>query len=302
MAVWQRVCVLLIIGLGLNGCATQQGPVSSGPNLLVAGDTAAGAHPRGSQAYQRVQSALVDELTNPASPGHHSYRVYDESLINSESGPRSSSQILDATRSLSQPPIDTLILFSAFSQTRHLNYTTKLKTRLVANIIQVHSGRKLGYVESESTEKALAPNCSGHCFFQAKADQAAVLARDVAVLILAKLAPGDAPNIDHPAPIRASEYELIFEGFSPEEGQTLEGQLAHYAGYQHHRLAYQGHRRSEIWLETAQTATQLHKALSQSLNQLGVKHLIQLDGNRLVIKKISVRKSTPVQPSTDYEW
>lgn len=87
-----------------------------------------------------------------------------------------------------------------------------------------------------------------------------------------------------------NNYTLKFEGFGTEEMQGLESNYVAYQGYQAHRPINLGHTYAEIWYSTDASAAQLHADLQSSLKALGLKALIQLNGNQILLKNIKLRK------------
>lgn len=291
----------------LSGCVTSTSLTTTGSNIMVLGeDYPAGSIIRGSSAYHQIENAIVDELTNAG------YAVFDETAVSAGQYAqgrkrRSSAELIDMARSIRQPPIDVLVVFTAYSQVRSYDYTNKLKTRIEGRILQVNSGRVLGNFDLTAPVRAVAPDCQNYCLSEVQVEQAHSLALDLAAIIAQKLASPTGQveknrNFNAESP---NQYVLSFEGFSSDELLELESHIIGYSGYQQHRLSSQGHTYNEIWYETKDNAAQLNRDLKQSLQNMGIRNMLQLDNNHFLIKKITQRRSVkpaPVKPSADYEW
>jgi hypothetical protein len=291
-----------------SGCATPGGDTairagSESATILVAGaDQNPASVKRESAAFNRIQAAINGQLIDQG------YAVYDEAAIGSgayqqHKARRSEADIIEMARTIRKPPIDTLLVFTAYHDARTLPYTTKWRTRIQGQLLDLQSGQVLGNFELVSPTQPVSSDCGVACLADIHSHQAGIVAVDLGALVAEKLRRGRAAALGQKhRSNKTNQYSLIFEGFSTEEVIAIEFGFGTLSGYKTHRLAYSGYRRSEIWYEAQTTTVKLNKQLQSMLDEMDLKSLVRLDGNEFLIKRITLRRKKWVEPSADYEW
>jgi len=270
------------------------------PNLIIMGEDAdEDTVPRNSRVFRRVLDALSNELHNEG------FDVFDETAISLDDMAqgrtrRTDAEIIDVAKMIKRPPIDIAIIFTIYASARDLNYTTKIKTRVTGRLLKVSTGQRLGNFEVESPREWNAPaDCPRACLLETVGKYSKIVARDVGSVLAEKLADlyesGDDAVTSKGNLMNG--FNLVFEGFSPDDMFDIEEYLVVFSGYKTHRTVYSGRRHHEYWYESAITATRLNRNLRKMMDHLGISGRVGFSGNEYVLTKISKRKRRNLDPS-----
>lgn len=265
-------------------------------NLLVMSEDAdTDTVPRHSRVFRRVITAIQNQMLEQG------IDVIDETMATMDEfeqgrSRRSRAEILDIARSVSKPPVDVVTNFLIYASVQDKGYTSKLRVRVEGEILHVGSKKYLGNFESLSPRTwQIHPNCaeSRECVLEEVGEKARIIGNDVGAVLAEKLAylRGDHATGGRPGGHDQLEngYELIFDGFTPEDMMDIEEYLVIFSGYRTHRPTFSNARRAEIWYESTINSAKLDRNVKKMLEQLGLRASIQFAGNRFVIKKITFR-------------
>lgn len=266
------------------------------PNLLILGtDADKNSVPRDSRVFRQVLATLSNQMNN------YSFDVYDETVITLDSfeqgrSRRSDAEIIDIARSVQRPPIDIAVIFSIFVSARDEAYTTKVKANIQGRLLNVKTGKGLGSFAVDSGQFWNAPNdCPRQCLLNVVGDKAHVLANDLGAVLAEKLSwmldgGQNAGAMERPGEnAMVTEYDLVFDGFSPAEYSQMEEYLVIFSGYHSHRPVEVRHTRSEIWYKSAIATAKLNRNIHKMLGELALRGSIGFSGNTFTIKKITFR-------------
>ena len=273
-------------------------PIASAdqPNLLIMSEDAdKDTVPRDNRVFRRVITAAQNQMLEQG------FFVYDETLITLdeyEQGRtrRDRAEILDIARSVSNPPIDVAANFLIYASVNDAGYTGKLRIRIEGEILQVKSGKYLGNFESVSPRNwHIKPSCAKdrECVLEAVGDKSRIIANDMASVLAEKLAfmvsggqgeVGDGPNQLETA------YQLVVDGFTPDEVMEMEEYLVKFTGYESHRYTYQSNRRVELWYEGTTSSSRMNRNMNKLLETLDLRGTVNFSGNEVTLKKITFRE------------
>jgi hypothetical protein len=263
------------------------------PNVLVLNeDYDKDSVPNNSRINKRVLRAIDNQL------GDMGIAVYDETAVSLEQGfatgriRRSDAEIIDIAKSISRPPIDVAVIYTAYASVKTLPHISKVKVRVEGRILNVKTGRNLGSFEVKSPKEWTAPvDCNRECILEEVGDDARIIANDVGAVLAEKLAwmvdGGGSTDVGGEGIDMA--YTLEFDGFTPEEMMEIEEYLIIFSGYKSHRPIYTGARRSEIWYESAIKSAKLNRNMTKMLAELDLRGLVQFSGNTVKVEKITLR-------------
>lgn len=225
------------------------------------------------------------------------------------------------------------MIFTIYTATDPRGYSTKVDTRVEGRLLKVHEGKRLGNFELDSPASwSVAPSCRNACLLESVGDHARTLAADIGAVLSMKLsslvagdhaATGDsdsheptsavtgrdrhADNDKHlPAATGAhtrglvSGYNLVLDGFRPQEVAVIEERLVRLPGYQSHRSSYAGQTRTEFWYESSISTAKLNRSINGMLGALDLPGLVQFSGNTLTVKKITLRGKRAA--AVDDDW
>jgi hypothetical protein len=288
----------IMLGLGL------QPALADEPNLFVMSEDADDdAVPRKSRVFRRVITAIQNQMVDQG------FAVYDETMVTmddfkQDKSRRTRAEILDIARTVSNPPIDIVTNFLIYASVNEVGYTAKVIVRIEGEILHVKSKKYLGNFESVSTrEWDISPKCakSRECVLEEVGEKSRIIGNDVGSVLAEKLAymvKGDASKDGYLSSGNQLEtaYEIVLDGFSPEEVMAMEEYLIKFTGYQSHRQTYNSNRRAEMWYEGTTTSSRMNRNMNKMLAVLDLRGTVQFSGNKIVVQKISLRgkeKSVP---------
>lgn len=260
-------------------------------NIVVMGEEAdTDSVPRDSRVHRRIEEALKEQLYI------RGFDVYDETAVTLGTVTpgrkrRTDAELIDVVRGTTRPPLDGVVLFTAYASAEDLGYTTRIQARLAGRVLAVSTGQHLGNFEVAAADIRAPANCSRSCVLETIGDQARLLAQDLGVVLAAKLktlAPASVAGAA-PASVPLSGFSLSFNGFDAAERRGIEEYLVAFMGYRSHRPVRAGTTYIEYWYETAADGARLERNLSLMLEHLGLHGRVALSGNKLAVDRVSVR-------------
>lgn len=290
------------------------------PYLMIMGeDGDLDAVPRDSRVFRRVLNELSETLNMDG------FDVYDETAVTLDNyaqgrSRRSDAELIDIARTVTRPPIDVVVLFEIYASAERLDYTTKVRTRLSGRLLDVHSGRRMGNFEIASPRNFRAPvNCNRECILETVGNNARLLARDVADVLVQKLADEvDYGNADTGSDFdetgdynrgngkavgarrasnngcrgRAQDVFLNFRNFTEQEMLDMEDViLAKFSCYIDHRPAATFGRTHEYVYKTRLHTGKLKRNLVRALEYLGMPGRVTYQGKEFTISKMNKRRN-----------
>ena len=290
--------ILGIVSVFAISCATLPGTGFAGdkPNLLIVGeDYDEETIPRNSRIFKRVLDAISNQVHDQG------FDVFDETAItlgNYVQGRirRNDVEVIDIAKGQTRPPIDILLITSVYVGAEKTSYTTKIKARVTGRLLKVHSGQRLGSFEVESPSTWTAPaDCSRECLLETVGKNAKILAQDVGAILAEKLdellSAEASDSEEKSSDGLATQYVLIFEGFTREDMMDIDEYLVVFSGYESHRPIYSSRRRQEIWYESQISSGKLNRNLRKMLSHVDMKGRVSFSGNEYTVTKITKRKS-----------
>lgn len=297
----------IVLSAGLQAAqAAQAAQTADQPNLLVMSEEADNdAVPRKSRVFRRVITAIQNQMVDEG------FAVYDETMVTMDDfeqgrSRRSRAEILDIASSVSKPPIDVVTNFLIYASVNDVGHTAKVRVRVEGEILHVKSKQYLGNFESVSPrEWNISPKCakSRECVLEAVGEKARIIGNDVGSVLAEKLAyrveGGSGGNLGADNRLETA-YEIVLDGFSPEDVMAMEEYLVKFTGYQSHRYSYNSNRRAEIWYEGTTSSSRMNRNTTRMLEALDLRGTVQFSDNRIVVQKITLRGKK--QPVRDNEW
>ena len=290
--------------LALAACQTtgefDAGSRSSHAVLVMAEDADTGSIARTNNVTRRVIKEISGQVSD------YGFSVFDEAALTLNShkqgrARRSDTELIDVARSITRPRIDTIALFSVFSDSQIRPHTRKLRVRLTARLLDAQSGRHFGNLEVSDIDN-IHSRCDGPCYTEAVGDIARVLGREVADILAQKL------DVRFTRPVRNADSEglvrgltLTFENFGAVEMQDIEAYLPIFFGYRSHRPITSYYRHREIWYESSIKHVKLKRNLDRMLSELGMQARIAFQGNQYTIRQSRI-PSRARRKAPSYRW
>lgn len=306
--------------LAICGLRTPDAQAAELPYLMIMGeDGDLDSIPRDSRVFRRVLNELSETMNMDG------FDVYDETAVTLDDyaqgrSRRSDAELIDIARSVTRPPIDIVVLFDIYASAERLNYTTKVRTRLSGRLLDVHSGRRLGNFEVASPRNFRAPvNCNRECILETVGNNARLLARDVADVLVQKLgdefdygynddgydkgyndnAQGQGSTADmvryrgaKNCRGRTQDIFLNFRNFTEQEMLDMEDViLAKFSCYIDHRPAATHGRTHEYVYKTRLHTGKLKRNLIRAMEYLGMTGRVNYQGKEFTISKVNKRRS-----------
>ncbi|WP_376696533.1 hypothetical protein [Wenzhouxiangella sp. EGI_FJ10305] len=297
-----KLFMIPLLVVFLTACSNQPVLASNDPNLLIMGeDYDEDTVPRDSRVFRRVLNALSNQLHDEG------FKVYDETAVSLDDFAqgrvrRSDAELIDIARSIDQPPIDVVVMFSIYASAKDVDYTTKVRTRVEGRLLNVRTGQRLGNFELPSPREWNAePNCSRECILETVGGYARILANDVGAVLTEKLAWMVDGGGQAPGGGIENAYTLVFDGFTPEEIMTFEEYLVIFSGYRDHRPTYSGARRQELWYESQIEAARLNRNLQRMLQETGLRGVVTFSGSNFTVRKVTLRGERQ-RPDPNDDW
>jgi hypothetical protein len=303
------------VGTGHKAYATEL------PNLMIMGeDGDMDAIPRDSRVFRRVLNEISETLNSDG------FDVYDETAVTLDNfaqgrSRRSDAELIDIARATKRPPIDVVVLFEIYASAERLDYTTKVRTRLAGRLLDVHSGRRLGNFEISNPRNFRAPvDCNRECILETVGDNARLLARDVADVLVQKLGDetdyGKDDNYDDRGSDRdydkgqgtskdlssrqsrndgctgrVQDVFVNFSNFSEQEILDIEDViLAKFSCIVDHRPVSSQGRNHEYVFKTRLHTNKMRRNLVRALEYLGMTGRVQYEGKEFNVAKMNKRR------------
>jgi len=287
---------LFIIGLAV-ACfsllAMQPAAAADKPNLLVFGeDVDSDAIPRDSRVFRRVLSSLQEQLSDKG------FDVFDETAVTLDNFAqgrtrRSDAEIIDIAKTVKRPPIDVATIFTIYASARDVGHTTKVRVRIEGRLLQVKTGQHLGAFEVKGPPEWNAPaKCNRECIVESVGDYAKTLGNDLGAVLAEKLAwmvEGHTGTVSGTGSALPTAYNLVFDGFTPDEMMKIEEYLTIFSGYKTHRPGYTSATRAEVWYESSISSARLNRNIQRMLAELDLRGTVQFSGNTYTVQKITLR-------------
>lgn len=297
---------LLTMAIVCFGTLVSTAPVSAAdyPNLLIMmQDADDDTVPRSSRVADRVMDALTTQLTTEG------YRVFNETAVTLDDFAqdrvrRSDAELIDIARSIRRPPIDVVVLYEIFASAQKLDYTTKVRARVVGRMLDVQTGERLGNFELDSPrgDWNVNPGCNRECMLEAIGKNTRILANDIGAVLTQQLEPQVFGGSGGPGggDGRLTQYVLEFDNFTPDDVLAIEEYLVIFSGYDSHRPITTSARRAEFWYQSSITTAKLNRNLNRMLSELDLRAIVRFDGNTFEISKVAQRRQRP--QASDNDW
>ena len=289
---FQRSIIIFAFWLAFAGTAAAGGK----PNIVVVGadsDPASVRHD--SRIHRRAYIALSDQLHEA---GFDVFDAVDLFPRSADRGRRSDRNIVKAARSAKRPPLDIVVIFSAYTKARENDYGTWLGARVAGRMLNVRTGQLLATFELASPRLRRAPSvCARPCLIEIAGREAQILAREMGAALAEKLI-----WVSDPTPVREPRqkpnrataptpngYALVLDGFTPEDVMGIEEYLVVFSDYTRHRPVRASARHHEFWYESGAKSGRLYRNLKKMLGHMGLRGRVEFAGNVFTIAKISPR-------------
>jgi len=286
--------IIAVLALVLLSGATR----ADGANVMVMGLDAAeqnsgsdiGVVARDTRVFRQILEAIGDELE------HEGFDIFDERAVTldhfkQQRTGRSEAELLDIARSVQRPPIDAVVIFTAYAGARRLAYTTDIYTRITGRIVNVRTGQKIGGFEVTSPRGWKAPiGCEGDCLLEVISGNVKTMGGELGVVLAQQLATV-VDKTDRATPLPTG-YTLVFGGFTADDITGVEEYLAAFRGYKLHRPIATSPRSVGYWYEIDSDSARLSRNLRMMLERLGADARITFSGTD---NTFTVEKTTEVR-------
>lgn len=308
----------LVLALAVTPAPAQAGDQ---PNILpVPEDFDLDTVPGNSRVFERVLRAIITEMQAKG------FRVYDQTgLIMGFTDPdrvrRSDAELIALAQRVPNVPIDVILpiqIYASADQNPYIPDVVDLRIRVTGRMLHAQTMQNLGNFEvafgpgaNELPVASLPRNCGRDCVLEHVGREAQTIASAVGSALAAQLdvlspaspqpmpqqpVTGMVPVQPQPAvPMMPSEctglttaYTLAFAGFQPQEMTLIEGYLAGFKGYDHHRPVRVTMTTADYWYETCSDVARLNRNLRLMLEAMGIQAQISMAGNRFEIRKIGL--------------
>jgi len=288
----RRILLSFALCIGLTGGAFAAGK----PNIVVVGadsDPASVRHD--SRIFTRAYAALSDQLHEA---GFDVFDAVDLLPPAADRARRSDRDIVKAARSTKRPPLDIVVIFSAYTKARENDYGTWIGARVAGRMLNVRTNQLLATFELGSPKLRRVPSaCARPCLIEIAGREAQILARGMGAALAEKLIwvsdplPGrKAKPKAQPALAAAPRgYALVLDGFTPQDVMGMEEYLVVFRDYARHRPVRASARHHEFWYESGAPSGRLYRNLQKMLDHMGLRGRVDFAGNVFTIAKISPR-------------
>ncbi|SMX38737.1 hypothetical protein [Maliponia aquimaris] len=291
------------------------------PNILpVPEDFDLDTVPGNSRVFERVLRAIITEMQTQG------FRVYDQTgLIMGFTDPnrvrRSDAELIALAQRVPNVPIDVILpiqIYASADQNPYIPDVVDLRIRVTGRMLHAQTMQNLGNFEvafgpgaNELPVASLPRNCGRDCVLEHVGKEAQTIASAVGSALAMKLdvlspaSPQPAPQQPvvgmtpvQPQPMvpmapsgctgLTTAYTLAFAGFQPQEMTLIEGYLAGFKGYDHHRPVRVTMTTADYWYETCSDVARLNRNLRLMTEAMGVQAQISMAGNRFEIRKVGL--------------
>jgi hypothetical protein len=307
----------LVLALSL---APAPGHAGDQPNILpVPEDADLDTVPGNSRVFERVLRAVITEMQTMG------FRVYDQTgVIMSFTDPnrvrRSDAELIALAQRVPNVPIDVILpiqIYASANQNPYIPDVLDLRIRVTGRMLHAQTMQSLGNFEvafgpgaGEIPVASLPRVCNRDCVLEHVGNEAKTIGAEVGRVLATKLdvlspaspqpmpqqpvvvTPPVAQQPVVPAPAGCTglttAYTLAFTGFQPQEMTLIEGYLAGFKGYDHHRPVRVTMTSADYWYETCSDVARLNRNLRLMVESMGVQARIAMAGNRFEIQKIGL--------------
>lgn len=310
----------LVMTLSLSAAPAMAGDQ---PNILpVPEDADLDTVPGNSRVFERVLRAIITETQTMG------FRVYDQTgVIMGFTDPnrvrRSDAELIALAQRVPNVPIDVIMpiqIYASADANPYIPDVVDLRIRVTGRMIHAQTMQSLGNFEvafgpgtGEIPVASLPRNCGRDCVLEHVGKEAKTIGAEVGRVLAIKL---DvlSPAAPQPVPMPQQQplvvtpvvpqqplvmapsgctglttaYTLAFSGFQPQEMTMIEGYLAGFKGYDHHRPVRVTMTTADYWYETCSDVARLNRNLRMMAEAMGVQARIAMSGNRFEIQKIGV--------------
>ncbi|MBY6114784.1 hypothetical protein KUW09_09915 [Mameliella alba] len=298
-------------------------PVQAGdqPNILpVPEDADLDTVPGNSRVFERVLRAVITEMQTMG------FRVYDQTgVIMSFTDPnrvrRTDAELIALAQRVPNVPIDVILpiqIYASADQNPYIPDVLDLRIRVTGRMIHAQTMQSLGNFEvhfgpgaGEIPVASLPRVCNRDCVLEHVGNEAKTIGAEVGRVLATKLdvlspaRPQPAPVPNQPVVVTppvaqpivpapagctglTTAYTLAFTGFQPQEMTLIEGYLAGFKGYDHHRPVRVTMTSADYWYETCSDVARLNRNLRLMVEAMGIQARIAMAGNRFEIQKIGL--------------
>ena len=276
------------------GCASQ----ASGPQpvnvAVVVQDDSANALPQEYAAVKRLINSVSSELDS------NNVNVYELSSEYNVSDYQSEPMLLDMARNFRAAPLDYLIILEAEAKVEGSSYTTKVKTRVNGRTLSPNSGRFKGAYSAMGKNITINEECNDYCTNNSIGRSLKSTARDLVDDILQSIygygdykvaSSGSEKNSGSPnqsGPL-GKEYALVFENFTQQDINQIEGYLEIFSGFERMRYVANSNRYTEINYRSRISRNKLGKNLFRMLDEMEMQGSVKQTGDTVKVIKLSER-------------
>jgi hypothetical protein len=234
---------------------------------------------RDTRVFKQVLEAITEGLEQDG------FNVFDERAVTldhfkQDRTGRAEAELIDIARSVQKPPIDAVVMFTAYAGAKKLAYTTDIFARVTARILDVKTGRKLGSFEVQSPSGSKAHiGCERDCLIEVIGKATRALGADIGKLAGQKLitvaratkdtAPPRAPSTSASSNLPGG-YTLKFTGFTQDDITAVEEYLVAFEGYKLHRPMTMSGQTAGYWYEIDSDSARMNRNLRMMLERIGV--------------------------------
>ncbi|WP_323769251.1 hypothetical protein [Antarctobacter sp.] len=299
-------------------------PATAGdqPNILpVPEDADLDTVPGNSRVFERVLRAIITETQTMG------FRVYDQTgVIMGFTDPdrvrRSDAELIALAQRVPNVPIDVIMpiqIYASADPNPYIPDVVDLRIRVTGRMLHAQTMQSLGNFEvafgpgaGEIPVASLPRNCGRDCVLEHVGNEAKTIGAEVGRVLAIKLdvlspaSPQPVPMPQQPVVVTpvvpqppvvmaptgctglTTAYTLAFTGFQPQEMTLIEGYLAGFKGYDHHRPVRVTMTTADYWYETCSDVARLNRNLRLMTEAMGIQARIAMAGNRFEIQKIGL--------------
>ena len=272
------ICLAALAVVMLAGTA----PAANNMNLLIMGDDSnRQSVPRNHPMYNAVLNAFSEALQN------RGFAVFDETAVTLDTHRqgrtrRRDTELIDVARSVRNPPIDAIVIFSIFPRVVKTQTTIKYTTRIDARALDVRSGRRLGnYSYKPQDLRTIRPNVPRSVLIDKVMELSELAAEDVASALAGILRRQVRPGTGNVM----SDYRVVLRGFGGKAASDFERYLREYECYKNIRVARATGNYHEYSYRTCLQEADLRRQIVETLEMMGVKARVYVEGNTLTIRR-----------------
>ena len=250
-------------------------------NLLIMGDDSnKQSVPRNHPMYNAVLNAFSEALQNKG------FSVFDETAVTLDTHRqgrtrRRDAELIDIARSVRNPPIDAIVMFTIFPRVVKTQTTIKYTTRIDARVLDVRSGKRLGnYAYKPQDLRTIRPNAPRSVLIDKVMELSEMAAEDVADAlsgILRRQVRRETGNV-------MSDYKIVLRGFGSRAASDFERYLQQYECYKNIRVARATGNYHEYSYRTCLQEADLRRHIVETLDMMTIRARVYVEGNTITIR------------------